>query len=223
VVLKTTTTFYHNFCGSLQDYWNRMLPIDIGRLISALAISFFLGCSIPGLFSYDITGMDDPPSTSQYFDPPTAPQQTVPSPEASKVVDITNVQEAVTVCTPITPEQTAALKSGIDDYEKSKRFRIKIQEVKGGGKVEAHHVAIEKYLREKVLEPGWSVLELGCAAGMMLQMVKRAYEKAGSEHKELVGVELVTGWVNFAQSYYTDIKVFEGENACIRSVDQYRY
>jgi hypothetical protein len=189
-----------------------MPPIDIRRQIAALAISFFLGCSFTGLFSYGIlTGMEDP-STFQYFDPPTAPQQTVPSPEASKVVDITNVQEAVTVCTPITPEQTTALKSEIKDYEKSDRFRKKIQEVKGRGKVAEHHVAIEKYLREKVLEPGWSVLELGCAAGMMLQMVKRAYEKAGSEHKELVGVELVTGWVNFAQSYHKDIKVFEGEH-----------
>jgi hypothetical protein len=195
-------------------------------IVAALAISFFLGCSFSQMLSFDgltlNANMYDNARLLTTTAQNDAPHEDASSQASNVVVDITNVQEAVTTCTPITPEQTTALKSEINDYEKSKRFRRKIQEVKGSFKVAVHHVAIEKYLREKVLEPGWSVLELGCAAGMMLQMVKRAYAKAGSEHKELVGVELVTGWVNFAQSYYKDIKVFEGENAYIRSMDQYR-
>jgi SAM-dependent methyltransferase len=145
---------------------------------------------------------------------------TISSP-ASKAVDATNVQEVVTACTPITQEQTEALKSEIADYEKSRKFQIKILEVQDKRKAAASYVAIEKYLRENVLEAGWSILELGCAAGMMLQMVKRAYEKVGSEHKELVGVELVTGWVTFAQSYFTDIQVFEGDITNFNLPDPY--
>ena len=59
------------------------------------------------------------------------------------------------------------------------------------------------------------MLELGCATGMVLQMVQRAYTQLGYEHKELVGVELVTGWVKFAQSYHKEIKIFEGEHTCM--------
>jgi phospholipid N-methyltransferase len=66
----------------------------------------------------------------------------------------------------------------------------------------------------KILQPGWYVLELGCATGMMLQMVQRAYTQLGTEHKELASVELVTGWVKFAHSYHKEIKVFEGEQKC---------
>jgi hypothetical protein len=56
-------------------------------------------------------------------------------------------------------------------------------------------------------------LELGCAAGMMLKMAQTAYKDGLGQHKELVGVELVTGWVKWAQMYFTkDIQIFEGRN-----------
>jgi SAM-dependent methyltransferase len=122
-----------------------------------------------------------------------------------------DVQADVTKCLPITKAQTDALQHEIKDYEDSKRFNEKVEEVKGMVGVALHHTAIDKYLREKVLQPGWSVLELGCAAGMMLQMVDRAYEAGIGTHGELVGVELVTGWVKFAQSYHKKIKIFEGD------------
>jgi ubiquinone/menaquinone biosynthesis C-methylase UbiE len=130
------------------------------------------------------------------------------------------------MCIPITPEQKASLQKEVKDYEANFRFVWKMDEVKGleltanpydlsiedKYRVNPHHTAIDKYLREKVLQPDWSVLELGCGAGMMLRMVQQAYDRGIGAHKEIVGVELVTGWVKFAQSYYKDIKVFEGEH-----------
>ena len=182
------------------------------RMTVKLATAFVSGIA----FSQFLAFGGDPATYYDNFLPDIAATSSVPPDRnpiasvASTVVDI-NVQEAVTVCTPITPEQTAALKSEIRDYEASKRFTDKLDEVQGKTPVAAHHVAIEKYLREKVLQEGWSVLELGCAAGMMLQLVKQGYEKAGNKHKEFVGVELVTGWVKFAQAHHTDIQIFEGE------------
>jgi len=70
--------------------------------------------------------------------------------------------------------RTAGLNKEISDYEKSPKFREKINEVIVGPAV--HHYAIDVYLKDEVLRPGWSVLELGCAAGAMLQMVKRTYK-----------------------------------------------
>jgi hypothetical protein len=121
-----------------------------------------------------------------------------------------SVQADVTRCLPITDAQTKALQHEIKDYEGSKRFTDKVNEVQGLAKVARHHEAIDKYLKRKVLQPGWSVLELGCAAGMMLKMVDQAYDGGIGAHGDLVGVELVTGWVKFAQTYHKEIKIFEG-------------
>jgi hypothetical protein len=188
-------TMYPDTCdsASLIDPTKREVPIHLTSVRSARTVT-----------AHDHGPHDGETSMAQNDSP------------ASEVVDTSNVQEVVTACTPISPEQSEGLKAEINAYEKSIRFQIKILEVQDKYEVAAHHVAIAKYLRENVLEAGWSILELGCAAGMMLQMVKRAYAAAGIEHKELVGVELVTGWVTFAQSYFTDIQVFEGEHTIIR-------
>jgi hypothetical protein len=121
-----------------------------------------------------------------------------------------NVQEIVTQCQPKNADQEAALQKEMVDYEKSGRVGGKIKEVQGKVDVALHHVSIDTFLREKVLRPNWSVLELGCAAGAMLQMVQRAYVGGIGAHKELVGVELVPGWVRFAQEYFKDINIFQG-------------
>jgi hypothetical protein len=188
-------------------------------LAFVIAIAFLCGSEFSGILQCGgVTGAD--PATSQYLFGTTAP--------VAIGVDIANVQEAVTVCIPITLNQKAALQKEIKDYEASEKFMLKIDEVKGLDRenphdisidkyrVNPHHISIDKYLREKVLQPDWSILELGCAAGMMLRMVKQAYDDVNIAHKELIGVELVTGWVTFAQSYHKDIKVYEGEHAAIR-------
>jgi 2-polyprenyl-3-methyl-5-hydroxy-6-metoxy-1,4-benzoquinol methylase len=188
---------------------------------SAIAIAFLLGSAFSRMFPCGAN-----PATNDFLfgagstvalANPAAVTTTVTAAAADKqqhsttAVDITNVQEAVTVCIPITSVQKSALQKEIRDYEKSKRFTDKVNEVKGTQKVGPIHLAIEKFLKENVLQPDWSVLELGCAAGMMLKLVQQAYQGGIGAHKELVGVELVTGWVKFAQSYHNDIKVFEGD------------
>mmetsp|Transcript_7498 Transcript_7498/g.21910 ORF Transcript_7498/g.21910 Transcript_7498/m.21910 type:complete len:340 (-) Transcript_7498:115-1134(-) len=138
----------------------------------------------------------------------TIEQKTVEAPPP-----IGDLEKIVAQCKPITEEERQGLQREIRDYEGQTRFHQKIQEVEGKRKTDAHHVAIDKYLKERVLRPGWSVLELGCAAGTMLQMVKRAYAAGIGDHGDFVGVELVTGWVRFAEKYFADkgISVFEGD------------
>jgi hypothetical protein len=192
---------------------------------SVIAIAFFLGSAFSRMFPCGAT-MLDPATNELLFGAGSAGAFTNPavtaistadkvqsSPKVAKqgTVDITNVQEAVTECIPITSGQKAALQKEISDYEKSTKFTLKVREVQGTEPVAKHHIAINKYLKEKVLQPGWSVLELGCAAGMMLKMVQQAYDSGIGAHKELVGVELVTGWVKFAQSHHKEIKVFKGD------------
>lgn len=69
-------------------------------------------------------------------------------------------------------------------------------------------MAILDYLKKNVLEEGWSVLDLGAAAGGMLRGVMDLYmedEKLkGSPRGKFYGVELVSGWVDFAKEYFVD-------------------
>lgn len=138
---------------------------------------------------------------------------TVSNEDQNGFLVVGSMEQIVSQCLPITTRENEELRAEILHYEKSQRFHDKIAEVRGSAGVAAHHKSIDAFLKSKVLRPGWSVLELGCAAGAMLQMVKRAYEDGIGEHKEFVGVELVTGWVKFAQEYFADkgIHVFEGD------------
>jgi 3-hydroxymyristoyl/3-hydroxydecanoyl-(acyl carrier protein) dehydratase len=119
-------------------------------------------------------------------------------------------------CVPSSAEHKANLAKEIADCEQSTKFKEKTREVElAEKKVLANHQLIDKHLRANALMPGCSVLELGCAAGKMLQMVKMAHDSEGAKvgmHKEMVGVELVSGWVKFAQKFLKPkgIDVFEG-------------
>jgi len=109
--------------------------------------------------------------------------------------------------------QMQKLAQEISDYESMQKFQDKIDEVNGTAAMALHHVAIRDYLYSKILVPGWSVLELGCAAGMMLKTAREWYTKNGHSHGAFVGLELVTGWVNFARDYFnpTEISIHEGD------------
>lgn len=126
------------------------------------------------------------------------------------------IEDAVTKCIPMSPEQKEEIEKEVMAYEKNGRYRRKMDEVRGKEPLASWHVGILKYLRsKKVLQPGWSVLELGCAAGIMLKSVKELYEEKGGigNHGAFVGVELVPGWVSFAQEYFKDrgIDVYNGD------------
>ena len=127
------------------------------------------------------------------------------------VFNDTNAMQFVRSCEAKTKDERDKLVAEIQKYEKSTKFFEKIREAKGEIGATAGHKGIVTYLREKILQPGWSVLELGCAAGGMLRFVQDYYHTQSFPHGSLVGVELVTGWVNFAQTYYKDIKIYEGD------------
>jgi len=86
-----------------------------------------------------------------------------------------SVQAMVTQCKPITKEEKEEITKEIKDYEKSPKFKAKQNEVMGTAKIAAHHAAIVQYLKAKVLQPNWNILELGCAAGSMLNFVQQLY------------------------------------------------
>lgn len=117
-----------------------------------------------------------------------------------------SIQDTVMLCVTKISQEQVDLKAEIAHYENMRKFKEKIKEVQGERPIAVSHAAIQKYLGEKVLDPNWSVLELGCAAGMMLKVVRDLYRNGIGNHSDLVGVELVTGWVKFAQEF------FVGEN-----------
>lgn len=123
-----------------------------------------------------------------------------------------SVQDIVTKCLPMTEKQKIDLASEIKDYMNSPKFHQKINEVKSN-EATPIHTSIAKYLTDHVLQANWSILELGCAAGMMLQMVGDACKgdaNLGSA-RDLVGIELTTGWVKFAENHFDDISIYEGD------------
>jgi hypothetical protein len=114
-------------------------------------------------------------------------------------------------CQPKTEHKVEMLKKEIAEYEAHRKFSGKIKEAKGEAEVGAHHVAIIQFLKEYVLEDKMSIMELGCAAGSILRMTRDVYKDMNRPHGDLVGVELVTGWVEWAQGHFTDLKIFEGD------------
>jgi 2-polyprenyl-3-methyl-5-hydroxy-6-metoxy-1,4-benzoquinol methylase len=115
------------------------------------------------------------------------------------------IEDIVNKCFPKSAEEEEELKNEIKHYEKSSKFKAKIKETQGEAVLAAHHISIIKYLKENVLEEGWSVLDLGAAAGGMLQAVLTAYDEVPSlkgSRGRFQGIELTTGWVEFASKYF---------------------
>lgn len=109
-------------------------------------------------------------------------------------------------CVEKTLDETAELQKEIEDYEKSEKFFNKITEVKGGAKISSVHSAIVDYVTSNILKPGFSVLELGAAAGVIIGRIFDAYNKIDELRKlprgRFQGVELVDGWVAFANQHF---------------------
>jgi SAM-dependent methyltransferase len=132
-------------------------------------------------------------------------------PSANLADSFSYSRDAKQQCQPKTEHEVKMLKKEITEYEASSKFSDKIKEAKGEAEVAAHHVAIMQFLKEYVLEDNMSILELGCAAASILRMTRDVYKDMNRPHGDLVGVELVTGWVKWAQGYFTDLKIFEGD------------
>jgi SAM-dependent methyltransferase len=113
-------------------------------------------------------------------------------------------------CEAVSGTQLKQLQAEIKHYEVSQKFKDKIEEARGTQSLAATHVSIISYLKT-VLEPDWSVIELGCAAGVMLRLVKELYEERDMPLTHIAGVELVSGWVRESKTYLDNIDIHEGD------------
>ncbi len=129
----------------------------------------------------------------------------------TSILPSTDVRLGSRVCRSITLEEKEKIALEIEAYEKSSKFEAKIQEAKGEKTPGPTHLAVQKYLEENILEPGWSILELGCAAGGMLRLVQQSYSTHIGNYKRITGVELVHGWVERATEYMSDVRIFQGD------------
>eukprot|EP00526_Cylindrotheca_closterium_P017086 CAMPEP_0113619546 /NCGR_PEP_ID=MMETSP0017_2-20120614/9926_1 /TAXON_ID=2856 /ORGANISM="Cylindrotheca closterium" /LENGTH=315 /DNA_ID=CAMNT_0000529125 /DNA_START=40 /DNA_END=984 /DNA_ORIENTATION=+ /assembly_acc=CAM_ASM_000147 len=122
-------------------------------------------------------------------------------------VDSGSVESIVKQCKPKSEEDIQGLQKEIKSYEKSRKFNTKIQEVMGKAPLSSQRKQIMNYLKEHCLRKGWSVLELGAAAGLMLRLTIDAYnteENLKGPRGKFQGVELVPGWVEWASKYFSD-------------------
>lgn len=116
-------------------------------------------------------------------------------------------------CKPKSAEAKEMLLQEMADYEQSPKFQQKIRETRGEAPIAKHHKSIIQYLRSNVLQEGWSVLDLGAAAGSMLRYTIDAYnemeELRGTPRGRFRAVELVPGWVEFGNKYFlSDVERF---------------
>jgi SAM-dependent methyltransferase len=96
---------------------------------------------------------------------------------------------------------TAELKKESEMYENSPRFKSKIEEASmqlAAVKDQRYH-SIIRYLKNKVMMKGQSVLDLGCASGAILKFLGHIYNTSFGGHSHFAGVELTPGWVRFAK------------------------
>lgn len=114
------------------------------------------------------------------------------------------IEDVVSKCEPITAEEKEALAKEISHYQSLKKFHVKIEETRGNIPYTPLHTSIMNYLQKNVFKSGWSILDLGAAAGGMLKYAIDIYKENGWKRGSFHGVELVTGWVAFTKEYFSD-------------------
>ena len=127
---------------------------------------------------------------------------------------------AITIITAIATVATATAVTGlattlaneIRDYESNWRFQHKIREMKGEVDLDGRLVGVlELFENHKILRRDMNVLDLGAAAGSMLKEVSAALTKLGG-HGDLIGVELVPGWVKAGNTALEGVRIVEGDS-----------
>ena len=119
-----------------------------------------------------------------------------------------NAAHSMSTCKTMSPQEETELQVMINSQEHSAKFHLQLSEARGAIPLEAHHMGILSYLTSHVLRPQWSILDLGCGAGTVLSEIQRHYERTNPtfggvagfdpllQGQVLVGVEVVTGYVN---------------------------
>jgi 2-polyprenyl-3-methyl-5-hydroxy-6-metoxy-1,4-benzoquinol methylase len=106
-------------------------------------------------------------------------------------------------CHKLTEGEKAELVKEVSAYEADDRFVRKIREAKGELELDTRGLACVRFLEQNVLVPGQSVLDLGSAAGAVLDSVRLILAANGGQGR-MVGVELVGGWVKAAKDVFGD-------------------
>lgn len=106
-------------------------------------------------------------------------------------------------CIPRSEKEIETLQREIQHYSKSAKYRNKIAEATASNKYveggpDSRAWSLLKFLGHHVIQPGQSLLDLGCAAGAIIKHLEAMYNKIGG-HKHMAGVELVPGWIEAAK------------------------
>ena len=124
-------------------------------------------------------------------------------------------RKAALGCEPVPEKEQQLLQTEIEAYEKSPKFQRKIDQVISK-EIAGQHLGVLQYLKQNILQESYtSFLDLGAAPGIVLQAVDDYYESKGWAVSRAVGVELVPGWVRFAQNYprfqQRNIEFYQGD------------
>lgn len=118
----------------------------------------------------------------------------------------TGIDDVISQCQPPTNKEIEDIAKEIEHYKTLSKYANKIREAEGKNTMGGQHTAIMDFLKQNVFEAGWSVLDLGAAAGAMLRYTMDAYAELdhlkGTPWGKFHGVELVDGWVDFAREYF---------------------
>jgi len=123
----------------------------------------------------------------------------------------------VEVCYPLSAIQRGYMRQVIANYSKSEAAKNSVLELEGKMEPTPMHSTVLQYLAKTVLKPGWSILDAGCSAGMMLKLLDDWYKTESLAHADLVGVDLVPDVTTAAQQFFdkSPIGVFEGDIASL--------
>ena len=101
-------------------------------------------------------------------------------------------------CPPLTPQQIALREREVQAYLQSPMFKQNVADAMGHKVPSARFPSIIEFLESQhVLQPGQSVLDLGCGAGAALRHLSKAYDRMGGAN--MTGVELLQAWVEAAR------------------------
>jgi SAM-dependent methyltransferase len=121
-------------------------------------------------------------------------------PEAMQALQCQYCKEALTCSVNSKAARDELIREGVA-YETDKRFQMKIREANMplGQIKDLRYHSILGYLKKNVMVKGQSVLDLGCAAGAILKLMGKMYDKFFGGHSHFGGIELTPGWVKFAK------------------------
>lgn len=128
------------------------------------------------------------------------------TPTAKKGEPFSTLDDIISQCQPKTAKEIEDIVKEIQHYKTLSKYANKIKEAKGQTTIGGQHISIVDYLKRNVFQAGWSVLDLGAAAGAMLRYTMDTYRELDhlkrTPRGEFQGVELVDGWVDFAKEYF---------------------